>query len=250
MTKLHELLAVDGHVKTQHASKLADLSNTFEKKKHHFSQRRVVFKPNEEGAPEVTEEQLDIQTTVPRELKWLGESLVKALDVPYQISIANQLAVADVVLEDGTVILERVPATALLDLEKKIQELRLFVNNIPTLDPAKGFVVSPEQGEGIFKAREDVRTRTKKVKKVLVKYEATDKHPAQTEVYDTDEPVGKLVTNEWSGLITTAAKGDMLERVEELSRAIKKARSRANETEVDVATTKIGAKLVKYLFTI
>ncbi len=250
MSKLHELLAVAGHVQNQFSSKMTDLMNTFEKKRGHFTQRRVTFKPVEEGAPEVTEEQFDLQTTIPRELDWLGEALVKALDIPYQVSYANTLAKADVVLEDGTVLLTGVPATALLDLEKRIQELRQFVASIPTLDPAKGFRLAPEMGEGVYESREDIRNRTKKTKQILVKYQATDKHPAQVDVYDADEIVGTLTTKEWSGLITTADKGKMLDRVEELSRAIKKARSRANEVDINLDTNKIGSKIVKYLFTL
>ena len=49
MSKLHELLAVEGDLRTQAESCRKDLQNTFEKKQHHFSKKLVVFKSKEEG---------------------------------------------------------------------------------------------------------------------------------------------------------------------------------------------------------
>jgi hypothetical protein len=63
-----------------------------------------------------------------------------------------------------------------------------------------------------------------------------------------DEVIGHAVVQEWSGLITVAQKGKLLERVEDASRAVKRARSRANEAEVDVLTKKVGSKLLKHIF--
>jgi hypothetical protein len=62
-----------------------------------------------------------------------------------------------------------------------------------------------------------------------------------------DKPIGTLVTQEWSSAITVAAKGDLLDRIEEVLRAVKKARARANELELDVRENKIGAALMKYI---
>ena len=49
-------------------------------------------------------------------------------------------------------------------------------------------------------------------------------------------------------MITVAAKGDMLDRVEELLRAVKTARAKANEIDLDVKTNKIGDRLLDYVF--
>ena len=248
MPKLHELLAVDGNLKAQADKTRTELMGTFKNKTHHFSEKTVSYKPYGENEPAVTESQLDIQTTVPKELKWVSEFIIKSLDVSYQVAEANTIARADVVLEDGTVLLSQVPATSLLELEKRAKELHDFVSAIPTLDPAKGFKLDPDKGEGIYRAREDKKTRTKKMLKVLTLAAATDKHPAQAKEYTEDVPVGDITTLEWSGLITTAAKGDMIARVEEFARAVKKARSRANEVEISKNDKKIGADIIKYVF--
>jgi Asp-tRNA(Asn)/Glu-tRNA(Gln) amidotransferase C subunit len=247
--KLHELLAVDGNLKAQADKTRTELMGTFEKKTHLFSEKTVSYKPYEENSQTTVESQLDIQTTVPKELKWLSEFIVKSLDVSYQVAEANTIARADVVLENGTVLLSQLPATSLLELEKRAKEMHDFVASIPTLDPAKGFRLDPDKGsDGIFKAREDRKTRTKKMNKVLTLAPPTDKHPAQVQVVVEDVPVGDILTLEWSGLITTAAKGDMLSRVEDFARAVKKARARANEAEIAKNDTRIGAVIVGYVF--
>src|SRR5207248_6321488 len=61
----------------------------------------------------------------------------------------NRIALADVVLEDGTVLLAQVPATTLLELEKRVKEVQDLIAKILTLDPASGFEPDKERGAGI-----------------------------------------------------------------------------------------------------
>lgn len=249
MAKLHELLAVESNLTNQANKVRGELTQTFEKKVHHFGEALVTFVPNSEGAAPVTEAQRDIQTTVVKEVEWISKILAKAYDVSHAIDIANTFAQADVTPEDMTTpLLTGIPATSLLQLEKRIQEVHDLVVAIPTLDPAKGFVEDTAKGKGIYKAREVVKTRTKKSQKPLVLYEATKEHPAQTQMVTEDVPVGEIREQEWSSLITPALKADLLDRCDMLLRAVKKARSKANEQDVDVATTRIGKKLLDYIF--
>jgi hypothetical protein len=246
MPKLHELLAIETSLESQANKVRSELVNTFEKKRHLFEEKRVTFRPLAEGEEEVTESQSDIQSTVPKELEWISTFLVKALDASYQVALANTWARADVVLEDDeTVILNNVPATTLLELEKRMGEIQHLLTSIPTLDPAKGFLEDPAR-KNIFQARPVTKNRTKKVQKPVVLYEATDKHPAQVQLATEDVVVGTISEQEWSGLITPAQKADLLARVEMLIRAIRRGRSRANDTEVD-RSKKIGATLLKFI---
>lgn len=244
MAKLHELLAAEGTVKTQADTCRSDLLNTFDKKKHLFGEKIVTFLPSADGAQTVTEEQSDLQSTVKTELKWIAGIWSKALDAAYQIAESNMGARADVVLDNGTILMKAVPATALLELEKRAGEIHALAKSIPTLDPAKGFRPDPDRGDGIYKAREEMRTRTKKITRPIVKYEATKEHPAQVDFEDV--PIGIIRAQEWSGLITPAEKADILTRAEELRRALKTARSRANEA--DAATGVVGKQLFDYVF--
>lgn len=246
---MHELLAVESNLSDQaDARRKETISNTFEKKKTHFAKKIVTFFPLREGADPVTEEQLGMQTTVPQEIKWLSSHLERALDAAYQIDEANTKARADVVLDDGSTLLKDVPATQLLQLQKRVQEIKEFVLAIPTLDPSKGFEKDENEGKNVYKARLVVKTRTQKTRVKFVKYDATDKHPAQVDVYDDDLPTGSIQTQEWSGFITVTDKSEMLDRVEELARAVKKARARANEVEVDVKGLKIAGTLLNHVF--
>jgi len=244
--KLHELLAVESPLGNQSDKCLAELKDTFTKKRHLFEEKRVTFRPLAEGAPAQTEMQSDIQTTVDAELNWIRGIVLKSLDASYQVAQTNTQAKADVVTEDGQTLMTGVPATALLELEKRAVEIKLLVETIPTLDPAKGFAIDPTR-KSIFIAREVNKTRTRKAKKVYIKYEATKEHPAQTELVDEDLPVGTVTEQEWSGLVTPAMKADLINRVEMLSRAIRRARARANEAVVD-NTAKIGDTLLAYVF--
>lgn len=248
MTKLHELLAVESNLRGQAEATRTDLKNTFEKKRNHFSEMIQTFHPSAEGAEAVTEGKLTIQTTVPKELAWITEKLANAMDVAHQVDMANLVANSDVTMEDGTILLTAVPATSLLQLEKRIKEIQDLVVAIPTLDPAKDFTADEDKGAGVFRAREVRKERTSKVFDYVVMVQPTDKHPAQVKELMVDKPVGTIVQQEWSSLLTVSQKGDMLDRVENLLRAVKKARSRANSVEVDVSANKIGEKLLDYVF--
>jgi hypothetical protein len=246
--KLHELLAVENNLETQAAKTRTDLMATFEKKRHLFAEKRVVFIPSEEGKPQVTESQSDIQSTVMRELDWVSTNIQKALDASLRVALTNTTARASIVIEDTNIMIAKdVPATALLELEKRVAELHALVGAIPTLDPALGFVEDPARGAGIYKAREVNKTRSKKDVRIIVKYAATKEHPAQTELLPCETPIGTLQEQEWSSLITPAQKAEMLDRVERLLRATRQARSRANDCEVPQAA--IGGTLLRYVFT-
>lgn len=247
MAKLHELLAVEANLRGQAEVTRKDLMNTFEKKRVHFSEVLVTFKSNQEGVPDKEEGRLGLQTTVNKELLWISEKIKAALDAGYQIDVANTMAKADVIMEDGTSLLKDIPATSLLQLEKRIKEIQELVMQIPTLDPSKGFEPDPSKGPGIFKARDVEKPRTEKQFKHIVMVPPTDKHPAQVKELMDDKQIGIILQQEWSSLITVAEKGDMIDRVESLLRAVKKARSRANEQEVDVRQHRIGNAILDYI---
>jgi len=248
-TKLHELLAVETSLKQQAEKCRSDQANTFEKKRHLFEEKHVVFKPDAEGAVPQDEAQSSLQTTVAKELAWIQGHLTKALDASLQVAEANTRAKADIVLDDdaGTLLAKDVPATALLELEKRCTEIQQLIAAIPTLDPAKGFVADAQRGPDIYKAREVIRIRTQKQSKPIVLYDATPEHPAQTQLLALDVPVGKVEEKEWSSLITPAEKAELLDRIETLTRAVRRARSRANDVEVDL-NKKIGKQLLGFVF--
>lgn len=248
-TKLHELLAVETNLDGQAQKTRAELTKTFTDKRHLFSETLVTYKPDEENAVATVEQQSAIQSTVKSEVTWLSKILAKAWDAAHQIDVANTLAKADVLDEDtGKVILKDVPATSLLQLEKRVKELHDFIVAIPTLDPAKGFKPDPDKGAGYFRANDVTKPRTKKVFVPLVLAPATKEHAAQVKEGWEDRPVGHVLQQEWSSLITPAMKADLLDNCDKLQRSLKKARAKANEQEVDVKAQKVSAELLEYVF--
>ena len=79
-----------------------------------------------------------------------------------------------------------------------------------------------------------------------VKAEATEKHPAQVEVYYEDVAVGYWTTVKFSGALPAQRVNELLERVEKLQHAVKFAREEANGTEV--TDQRVGDAVFGYLF--
>lgn len=246
--KLHELLAVKDNLRSQAETCRNDLKGTFEKRTQHFTERVTTYNPKAENELPKTEESVAMQTTVSKELKWIQEKLVKAIDVNHQIEVSNCSATADVILDNGALLLTGMPSASLLQLQKRLMEIVDLVKAIPTLDPAKGFQPDKDKGAGIYRANETVRDRTHKEFKFVVMVPANDKHPAQVEKMNVDVPVGVLTTQEWSSLISVADKAEMLDRAEHLLRAVKKATARANEREVQIEGNRIGDRVLDYIF--
>jgi len=244
MAKLHELLAVKSGISGKITKIFGDLADLFTNKKHHFTREIIVLKPVEDGKPDVTEKNVELQTTVPKELAWGGVEFSKFLDVCHTINLTNCVAVADVKVGDE-VVLASVPATTLLELEKHITTFKQLIAQTPTLDPIKGFKLDSAQGEGIYAAQLRVTATTTKEEYPLVLAPATDKHPAQVVLKSRDIVTGHRHANEWSGMLTPAQKSVLLSNAEDLLAAVKMAQARANSQEVIPGS--IGKAVVDYI---
>ena len=124
---------------------------------------------------------------------------------------ANQEAKADVVVDDN-VILTSVAATTLIFLEKQLLDVQTFVANLPIL--AADHTWSYDDGAGIYKAEEQTTHKTKKIQKPIVLYDATQYHPAQTQMVAEDVVVGHWTTVKQSGAIKRKERDEILERVD------------------------------------
>jgi hypothetical protein len=156
---------------------------------------------------------------------------------------ANCKAKADVVV-DGKTLLSSVPATYLLFLEKQLVDLHTFIKKLPILDASETWTFDASAD---CWATEPVQTvKTKKVPRNHVKAEATEKHPAQVEVYYEDITIGLWRTVKFSGALPAKRVNELLTRVEKLQEAVKFAREEANNLEVE--DIKTGAAIFNYLF--
>ncbi|GAA5017639.1 hypothetical protein GCM10025734_68640 [Kitasatospora paranensis] len=176
-------------------------------------------------------------------LRDTAASLTRLFDVTATKDHANCTARADVVV-DGRALLTDVPVTYLLFLEKQLTDLYTFVRKLPVLDASESW--SPDPSTDAWKT-DPVRTiRTKKVPRNHVKAEATEKHPAQVEVYYEDIPVGYWTTVKFSGALPARRVNDLVQRVEKLQQAVQFAREEANSAEV--ADRRAGDAVFGYLF--
>jgi hypothetical protein len=193
-----------------------------------------------------TTEQKEIVTTVFEKLKYLVRANVRALDAYLQKESTNQKAQGDIVVGETT-IATNVPATVLLGLETKLAELRTVYANIPTLAPGPDWKLDPAQRTGVYKSEHpDVRFRTRKTMRAVQLSPATQHHPAQVQAINEDSAIAKISVQTWSGMITSAQKSDLLDRIDGLIRAVKRARQRANAETVDT-TRKIGEALINHI---
>ena len=77
-------------------------------------------------------------------------------------------------------------------------------------------------------------------------YDATEHHPAQTQLITEDVTTGHWSTVYTSGALPVPRREQLLERIEHLRNAVKRARARANDTEVE--KRQIGDAIFGYLF--
>lgn len=242
MPKLCEIIALTTGRKTEALKKITELHQLTQKPAL-FSGTHKTYQPRDEKDTEtLPEERQEIQLRVPEVIAQAEKTMSNLYDLIVTQDTGNQSAVSDIVLADGTAVVKNVPVTSLLYLEKQLDDLKKFYATLPTLDPAK-----PWQRDDANRCHRatTVKTRTKRNKIPIVLYDATDKHPAQTQLVEEDKIVGDYTSVELSGAITAAQKTKLLERVAALRDAVVLARERANQTPVE--QRKAGEAIFKYL---
>jgi len=245
MTKLHEVLAVEAS-KEKVASKLVQESVRTLGKENLFSgqvRRLVMLDTAEEYLN--GEERVALTSTVDENLEYLVKPLADYWDVTLQKDSANQKAMADIML-DGKCLAQNLPATFLLGMETKLNNLRKLYEAIPTLAPGITWDVDEQERTGTFKARNDqVSFKTEKDMEFKEASPATKEHPAQIAKMERTRNTGKYTLTKWSGMLTPLDKAERLNRLDQLLNAVKQARQRANSVEVKNAS--VGADLINFI---
>lgn len=241
MTQLNQIIAVEKGLKSRTTDAVTKVYHDLQKPALFAGLSRKYTPVNEEGEQLPPESTL-VQQYVENELRRAGTHLAKLFDVVATKEKGNRHASADVVV-DGETLVADAPVPLLLFLEKQLANLRTVVSKVPILDPSESW--SPNEGSYGFRTEPVLSIRTRKVPKTLVKAPATDKHPAQVEVYMQDEPAGRWATTRFSGAVHTVRRDDLVARIDALADALKKAREKANGTEV--VQENIGASIFEYL---
>merc|ERR1711976_528148 len=154
------------------------------------------YEKKDEDGDNFPPENNKVQLVASEAIADLQKHLTELLDVTLTKDLANCSAVADVVVE-GNVIMEKVPVTYLLFLEKELGNLQSFVAQIPVLSPEDDWFF--DENSNLYKTQPTQTSKTKKVQKPIVLYDATKEHPAQTQLITEDIVIGHWSTVKQSG---------------------------------------------------
>ncbi|MQY12440.1 hypothetical protein SRB5_25740 [Streptomyces sp. RB5] len=242
MAKLNQIIAVEKGVKSKSHQDLTAAHHKLQKPALLSGISRT-YQPKDEEGEQLPPESTRVQVRTDEVLRETAKVLTRLFDVTATKDWANCEARADVTV-DGQTLVADVPVSYLLFLEKQLTDLNTFVRKLPVLDAAETW---HEDVSTDSWATDPVRTvRTKKVPRNHVKAEATEKHPAQVEVYYEDIPVGYWTTVKFSGAFPARRVHELLDRVEKLQQAVKFAREEANGAEV--TDQRVGDAVFGYLF--
>jgi hypothetical protein len=242
MAKLNQIIAIEKGVKNKSVQELTQAHQGLQKLPPLSGISRT-YQPKDEEGEQLPPESTRVQVKAEDTLRQVAATLTRLFDVTAAKDRANCTARANVIVE-GRTLLREVPVTYLLFLEKQLKELHAFVRKLPVLDAAESWAY--DASTDVWRT-EPVRTvKTRKVPRNHVKAEATEKHPAQVEVYYEDVPVGYWTTVKFSGALPAKRVNELLDRVEQLQDAVQYAREEANSAEV--TDQHVGEVVFDYLF--
>lgn len=231
--QLHELIAVEADLVNSAKVQHADVLNTFTKRTDHFVGITKDVKYYDEARQQENEHaEKAMVDTVDKRLDYALNIYVRLFDALLQKEEANQRAKADLVV-GSIVIAKDVPATMLLGLETRLKLWQEIVIAIPTLEPSIPWVEDKAAGEGIFRSSDDIKKKTEKKLEYITVAQATDKHPAQVKDWTVDVAVANIHQVNQSSKWPPAKKARVLQRLDDLIVAVKKARQRANQVALE-----------------
>jgi len=240
--KLNQVLAIEKGVKSKTHSTLTQLYHRVQKNALLAGQSRIYLPLDEEGVKLPPESQR-VQVRADDVLKDVRKALVELFNVTAQKDMANRGASGDVDI-DGVNLLEGVPVTYLLFLEKQLTDLKTMIAKVPTLDADTSWTW--DANAGVFRSEATETTKTKKVQKPIVLYPATEEHPAQTQLVTEDVVVGNWTTVRQSGALPADRKEQLSERIIKVLEAVKFAREQANSADAPKHT--LGDDILGFIF--
>lgn len=241
MPKLNQIIAVVTGKKTRSQRLLTDAHQGWNKDA--IAGISKIYHPKQDGGETLAPEHKQVQLDVLKCIDNTVEQLVGFFDAVATQETGNTTAKADITVGNKT-ILKDVPVTVLLFLEKQIEDMRTFAMNLPVLPQDRTW--KWDTGRNCYSTDPVQSVRTQKKPKVIVKYDATKEHPAQTEIFMEDEQVGTFETTYLSSAIPSQRKSEIIARIEALQEGIKIAREAANS--IEVSQVYIGKQIMQHIF--
>lgn len=251
--KLHELLAALGDAEAKSNLVQQEATETFSKRTNHFlgaHKTLIMFREEDKHLQDAGTEHQELTTTVEAKLRYIEKDIARWWDAFLQKEATNQEAKAELVVGD-VMLGGPFPAAFFLGLEKELKQLRKVYEEIPTLQPGVKWekdenLVAADGSKGVYRnTHPDKKLKTKQTIQHKVLVPPTEQHPAQIEKWQEQEPVGEFTQEVISGMISSSRKSELLGRISKLIEAAKRARMRANDTEI--VNVAIGKKLFQYI---
>lgn len=241
MGKLNQVLAVEKGVKQRSTKALTDTYKLVQKD-NLFQGFQKSWQQATDSSEVRPPEAVKVQVRADDVLDSVKEALTELMDITAQKDYANCNARADVVV-GGRVILSQAPVTYLLFLEKALTDLRTLVSKLPVLSEDEDW--RKNEATGLFVTEPKLTQSTRKEQKPIVLYDATDRHPAQTQLVSQDVVVGHWETVKQSGAFTKSRKKELMSKVETLLKAVKMAREEGNSCEA--TPVNVASEIFTYL---
>lgn len=242
MPQLSQLLAIYDGRKTRAREAITKGYHQV-KRPNLFAGISRTYRPLEDGGETFPSELSPVQLRADEVVEEAISFLAPLFDAVIAMDTTNGVARANVEV-DGVTLLENVPATTLLFLDKQLVDLRTFVAALPVLDPSEEWIKS--EIRNLYETPPVETNRTKKIPKSEIIVPPTDKHPAQVTTWQEDVTVGFWKTVKSSGAKPAHEVTEIIKRIDSLREAVKYAKEKANSVEVQDA--KMGQAVMAYLF--
>jgi hypothetical protein len=240
--KLNAIIAVEKNIKSRMHSTITELDKAVQQPALFNGGYRQYLKKNDDD-DELPSEKKHVQRHMADVIGTLRATMSDYLDIMAHRDVANAQASSEVWV-GGKQILPKLPSTALLQLEKNLNDMRVLFERAPLLDSSEEW--SYDENAGLYRSEPTRTTRTKKTSKVITLAPPTDRHPAQAQLVAEDVVAGIWETTRLSGALPKTDRDEIIVRIDVLIIAVKEARERANEIEAG-ARPQVGAAIFEYL---
>lgn len=250
MAKLCETIAVLKGVKSRVYAALTTQDKLCQKPAL-FNGLTKTYEPLNEEDPDLLDGETKLtQQHVDGVISEVSRHLTELFDKTATLEFGNMQAVADIEV-GGDTLMEGVPATYLLFLEKQLNDLHTAVGRLPVLAPEHSW--SHDAGRDCWVSEVTKAVRTKKTPRVIMTSTATQTakdgsvtEQKQGQIVQEDLPVGYWHTTYFSTALPASRRKELCDRIQRLQDAVKEARERANSSQVERKV--VGQKLLNWVF--
>lgn len=240
--KLSAIVAVEKGVKQRANKNLGEAHKTLQKVDLFMGLQRDYSPLDDEDTEKLPSESQKIIARVDELMEASARQFAELWNVTATKDFGNTEVTGTVEI-DGEVLVQDAPVPFLLFMEAQLRDVVTIIKDIPVLDPSQEWEEDPNTDAWRSKAEET--TRTKKIMKSQVLYEATPDHPAQVQAFTEDVVVGKWSRIRFSSAIPAATKKLLVQRAERVLDAVKAAREEANAKEIE--QKKIAAPVLNWI---